>query len=171
MKLIFLDIDGVLNDHKPFPNGYNGMEWRCVEQFNRILTAEPTARIVLTSAWRYQCLSEHVTATGMINLFLTHGADMFGRDLEWTDPDERWIPKHLTQTLNRLDYLKRHGNHIRCQQIQDYICAQSGSPTICIIDDMPLEFSIGCFVRTDGDVGLTSADADRAIVILSGDVA
>jgi hypothetical protein len=38
-KLIFLDCDGVLNDHKQHANGYCGTTRRCVQNLNRILRA------------------------------------------------------------------------------------------------------------------------------------
>lgn len=37
MKLLFLDIDGVLNDHSKFSNNYCGIKQECVDNLNIIL--------------------------------------------------------------------------------------------------------------------------------------
>lgn len=52
MKLIFLDIDGVLNDHSRSSSGYCTIDSDKVELFNQILDAHPNARVVISSAWR-----------------------------------------------------------------------------------------------------------------------
>lgn len=53
MTVIFLDIDGVLNDHRRMRNGYSQLTRRCVRELAKILRTRPEARIVVSSAWRY----------------------------------------------------------------------------------------------------------------------
>ena len=72
MKIIFLDIDGVLNQtgnaaSLPFdPN--------CVMYLNHVIK-ETGAHIVISSAWRYQILEGHMTLKGFEFLMKTHGLD------------------------------------------------------------------------------------------------
>lgn len=53
MKLLFLDIDGVLNDHTRTPSGYCGIQADKVSHLNFILKEAPEVQIVISSAWRY----------------------------------------------------------------------------------------------------------------------
>ena len=55
MKLIFLDIDGVLNDRAFHEDAQsNTIKPECVAHFNRLIH-ETGASVILTSAWR--CLT------------------------------------------------------------------------------------------------------------------
>lgn len=95
MKVIFLDIDGVLNDHTQMENHYCGTKYECVQQFNRILDAVPEAKIVISSAWRYMILRGDVTLKGFEMLLLTHGVKCHERVIGHTiDP-----PRHLCPPL------------------------------------------------------------------------
>jgi len=53
MKLLFLDIDGVLNDHAKLESGYCGIRHDKASLLNRILDAVPDVQLVISSAWRY----------------------------------------------------------------------------------------------------------------------
>lgn len=55
MKIIFLDIDGVLNwrGTKDRVDGFIGFDPDLVAQFNRIIEAHPDAKIVISSSWRH----------------------------------------------------------------------------------------------------------------------
>lgn len=54
MKVLFRDIDGVLNDHRPHPGSpYNGIKPSCMKLLNQVL-AVTDASIILSTAWRYQ---------------------------------------------------------------------------------------------------------------------
>lgn len=76
MRILFLDVDGILNRHIAYPqNGYCGIEPECLAQFNRIIEAVPDLGVVLSSAWRYQVLGRATTLLGFNYLLLTHGVD------------------------------------------------------------------------------------------------
>jgi len=51
MKLIFLDIDGVLNRHVPHSNGYSGMDADLVRNLNLILSEVPASRSASRNPW------------------------------------------------------------------------------------------------------------------------
>ncbi len=73
MKVIFLDIDGVLNTHESATTlretfvergdsivGFNKFDKRCVERLNRITDATG-AKIVISSSWRHMCVINKTT--------------------------------------------------------------------------------------------------------------
>lgn len=146
--LVFLDVDGVLNDHSTYANGYCGLKPECVAQFNRVLQ-ETSADIVLSSAWRYLVLSGSMDLRGLTNLFLTHGLDCYGRIVGVTPSDED-IP-------------------VRGRQIRAWLNEYGDGRRYVVIDDMDDEddFRITAnghpMIQTDGNVGMTEIDADWVI--------
>lgn len=87
MKLIFLDIDGVLNGHDWDPKAVsNRIRPECVQRLNRIVRATE-ARIVLSSAWRYMVHMKALTLLGFEYLLRTHGGAGL-RIIGLTEPDE-----------------------------------------------------------------------------------
>lgn len=159
-SFIFLDIDGVLNDHTRHANGYCGMTDRCVTAFNRVLADVPEAKIVLTSAWRYACLSLEMSSKGFEIMMLTHGVAAKDRVRGCTASDEAVCGEGQSR-----EWLKAHGVEIRCTQIDWYLKADINHCAACVVID-DLDLSLPNFVRTDGDTGLTEADADKVIGIL-----
>ena len=150
-KLIFLDIDGVLNGHESHGNGYCGTRPDCVARFNRILSATGAA-IVVSSAWRYLVLSGSMTIVGLENLLLSHGVDCREKIRDVTRPDV--------------------GDEMRGLQISLWLKSRKFPPdAYVVLDDMDDISAYGHpFVRTESKTGLTDEDADRAIAILMGGV-
>lgn len=149
MKLIFLDIDGVLNDHATFENGYCGIKAECVARLNRILL-ETGANLVISSAWRYLIISRSMTREGFQNLLLSHGVNCYKKIRGTTQPDMGAITRGQ-QILAWLICNGFAGTYVVLDDLDDAGIAEEGLP----------------FVRTDGKVGLTDADADKAIAILN----
>jgi hypothetical protein len=154
MKIVFLDIDGVLNDHAWMDHaGSCDIKRECVLRLNRILR-ETGAVIVVSSAWRYMVHGEAMTLQGFAYMMRTHGL-LSGRIHGLTCTDE----------------LIAH----RGDQIAAWLAEHDGVESYVVLDDDD-GFSVSrCqgrhahpFVRTDGAIGLTDADADRAIAILTG---
>jgi hypothetical protein len=73
VKVLFLDIDGVLNDHAKHPNGYCGLQSDKLLWLD-VIVRETGCKLVLASAWRYMILGGRMTLTGFEYLLLTHGA-------------------------------------------------------------------------------------------------
>lgn len=145
--IIFLDIDGVLNNHSFSDESQSSSILPpCVVRLNRILI-ETGARIVLCSAWRYMILGKAMTISGFDYLLRTHGV-LSGRLIGHTPADE-----DVTD---------------RGWQIQGWLDANgySVNHSYVVIDD--LDCKIHPQVQPHGDVGLTDADADKAIAILKG---
>lgn len=151
-SILFLDFDGVLNDHTQFDNGYCGISQSCVEQLNRIIE-DTDCKIVLSSAWRYLILNHHMTLAGFEVMMLTHGINACGRLLGLTEFDQD----------------KNNDNSERGNQIMKYLCDAPLSVRWAILDDMPVNEPpevVSRFVQTDGEVGLTATEADKVIQLL-----
>lgn len=146
--LIFLDMDGCLNDHTQLESGFCGVKSECASRLNRILR-ETDAEIVLSSAWRYM-VPDAMTLNGFQYLLQTHGVDCNDRLIGVTCRDEELMP--------------------RGQQIRQWRNEHGGDRRYVVIDDLDLGISEAGhpFVQTDGAVGLTDADVERAIAILNG---
>jgi hypothetical protein len=173
---ILLDIDGVLNRHgqNRHDNGYNGTEPECVSEFNRILKTVPNAQIVVISSWRYDVLSGRMNVAGIEALLLTHGVMCKDRIVGVTASDA-----DIAGHVRPWSWLEARGAVIRRIQVwrwlygNDPYLSESSSDDLSwvVLDDMDLHFRGPWKSRqivTDKSVGLTAADADRAIAILTG---
>lgn len=153
MKIIFLDIDGVLNrhDYSTVSESTNILS-ECVGQLNRIL-ADTGAFLVLSSAWRYCILQGSMTIQGFASLLRSHGV-MANRLLDYTEADSD------------------DEGRDRYKQIQNWLDHRFEAITYVVLDDQPGDMvaspDVTRLVKTDGNVGLTKELADRAIALLNG---
>lgn len=92
-KILFLDIDGVLNAHRQLPSGYCGIDRAKAEWLNAVLYFVPDAKLVISSAWRYMMLRGDMTLKGFEYLLLVHGVNCRERLHGYTeaDPDNRAV--------------------------------------------------------------------------------
>lgn len=143
MRVIFLDIDGVLNGHQKHPNGLCGIEKENVTALNKLLDALPDLKIVISSAWRYM-IPEAMTLRGFEYLLLVCGANAKERVIGTTVRDE----VASTRGAQIKEYL-------RTNKIKKYL----------IIDDMGFDFfEQGLkYLLTNGQTGLTILEAEEAI--------
>lgn len=156
MKLIFLDIDGVLNSH-----GQLDFEPDCIEQFNRILAATE-ARVVLSSSWRYLMLDQEgcpksMTLSGFATMLRTHhvkGLHLIGH----TEPDEAIGDEGPFRGPLIRKWMKDN----RHKEWQRYVVIDDDNDGIS-------ECSLP-FVMTDGNKGLTVESANDVIRALNRDV-
>lgn len=147
--VIFLDVDGVLNS---FESQSRGTAPRalllpdCVKHFNSIIEATE-AQIVLSSAWKYYILCGHMTLHGFERLLRSHGVrgDLIGHTCADDEADERGEQIRLWKKANLSPW-------------HPYV----------VIDDFDDDISSRGlnFVQTNGAVGLTEADARRAIELI-----
>ncbi len=153
MKVIFLDIDGVLNPHTfNRESQSHTLEPHLVKLLNRILD-ETDAKIVISSSWRYMILNDSMTLNGFDYLLRTHGVKA-GRIIGYTEEDDQFLGSK------------------RSLQIQAWLDANQTVKDWVVIDDVPEGMDASPdpmrLVKTDGYIGLTAADADLAIGILNG---
>jgi hypothetical protein len=144
IKYIFLDMDGVLNDHTNRDNNYCGTNQECIKQFNRLLELLPDAQIVVSSAWRYMILRHAMTLKGFEYLLLTHGVNCHDRVCGHTREDK---DVHESRICQILDWLQEHD-----PECNDWIS----------LDD--LDFGDQHCYRVDGNVGLTSEDVTNILM-------
>lgn len=69
MRLLFLDIDGVLNNGKPTASGYCTIDYDKALLLNELLDTLPDVKVVISSAWRYLVLTRQMTI-GFANIFV-----------------------------------------------------------------------------------------------------
>jgi HAD domain in Swiss Army Knife RNA repair proteins len=160
MKVLFLDIDGVLNGHEKHPDSpYTTIRPDCVQRLNRVIAATH-CQLVISSAWRYMLLrirrnQPAMTLAGfkyMLNthglVFLANGCDIIG----YTCSDER-VPTRGGQILK---WLMEHPSQL---------------DSWAVVDDDPMEMELGKshkrrLVRTDGAKGLQDKDVAKLIRLL-----
>ena len=157
MKILFLDIDGVLNNNAPIsgvsqsPTLYRHK----VALLNHVLM-ETGALVVVSSAWRYLIHRGEMNLAGLDWLLRSHGmmagrlagvtrADPPGGDHgEWGNPNERG------------------------QQIADWLREHPGDHTYAVLDDLDLGITAAGhpFVQTDGKLGLGFSEVRQLMAIL-----
>jgi hypothetical protein len=145
IPILLLDMDGVMNGHERWPNGYCGIRYDCVENLNIILAAHPDMKIVISSAWRYMILGLDVSIKGFEYILLVAGVNAYGRVWGHTCSDEA-IPS-------------------RAEQIKQYIIKHDVKQYV-VLDDMSdedLAGEIPNLIRTDPKEGLTREKAAEVI--------
>ena len=161
MRVIFLDIDGVLNSHKRLASGYCGIQQENAIHLNAILDALPDVQLVISSAWRYSILRGEMTIKGFEHMLLVHGIKCLNRIHGHTVSDGSVVeePDHFD-----VEAWKVVGLYGRTQQILRY-AELHGIERYVVLDDLDLE-GLPTLVQTHGDVGLTAAHAVETIRLL-----
>lgn len=156
MRIIFLDIDGVLasfdylriishlKEKNPDRYGY-AFDLRCVKNLQWILNECPDVKIVISSSWKSM----------KINKLL----DM------WKIRD---LPGEIIDITP--DLLRTKIESSRGDEIQEWLSKHSEVKSYVIIDDDSdmLLHQMDRFVKTDPIIGLTVKDSEKAIKILNG---
>ena len=151
MKVIFLDIDGVLNTESyredPKVDYFEELISEVHMSWLEHLVKETDAKIVLSSTWReyWDCGDIQSDRFGeyINNLFEKYGLKIFDKTPELKDRDRE---------IN--EWLKLHH-----EQIENYV----------ILDDFDFEWSESnakYLVKTEDDVGFDEKAAEKAIRIL-----
>lgn len=147
VKIVFLDIDGVLNGH----------EWCHTDEGLRILpdqakylgiiTRRTGAQVVLISSWRHWINDGLMTPRGFSKLLLTHGCDVdvIGA-LSAKDPA---LSHAEDRTIKILDWIEQHK-----------------PDKFVVLDDLPLK--VPNLIRPDPGRGLRPHDISRAVEVLNG---
>ena len=154
MKIIFLDIDGVLNfwgSEARATSGALGIVNSKVKLLKHIVD-ETGARIVLTSSWRHHWLTDDggIAATGD-GIYMVGKFDRYG--------------------LHILDKIKDKYESMRREEgINEWLKDKQYIENYLILDDeVDFYTDLTHCVFTHGDTGLTEYEADIAIKILNGE--
>lgn len=146
-KLIFLDIDGVLNNHPCWPKGPELHRPQC--DYLQQIIKRTGAEIVLTSSWRAWIADGSMTCVGFKRLLDTHGIHAVIHGFIQAGPVD------ATDRADAIhDYLTN--GH--------FLFSPDGDCRFAILDDLPI--ADPCLVRTDGYTGLTAEHVERACKIL-----
>ena len=138
MKVLFLDIDGVLNNFTAHNFKDKFSEPAC-KNLNTLLQDVPDLSIVISSSWRHR------------------GLDKMKEVLEKNGID----PKRAIDITGDED--GERGNQIRCWLDRN----PETSHFVIFDDNSDMESVKDNFVKINGYVGLTSADVDKAKEILN----
>ena len=147
MKVIFLDVDGVLNNKKTksrSPDGWVGVSISLINRLKRIIS-ETGAVTVLSSTWK------HSSKEDLSYLYSKLGS---AKPIDRTyDPEDR--DSRRGAGIN--DYLANH-------DVQQFV----------ILDDYSFDFRqqnlLQHFVLTDEKYGLQDKEVDLAIQVLNGNL-
>jgi len=136
--VVFLDIDGVLND-TPLTVGGPHVLPRCAKALQALLAASG-AELVITSSWGKWINDGSMTLKGLERLLRTHGIHAH-------------VVGHVISAVGET----------RAFAIRRYILDHDIKRWI-VLDDMAMP--LDNFVKTNGDVGLTCADVLNAYRLL-----
>ena len=175
-KIIFLDIDGVLNNDS---GSFSVTEWskrnpgkrfnpfhyfneENVVEFNRVIR-ETNASVVISSTWRLQSPKDEFEGESMRPsvlekiMALNGRVDIMGRIIGFT-PDRATYGFYICQGVPRSQEISAYMNESNI----DFSAVK-----FVVVDDMSDAWKGELFVKTDSSIGLTTADADRMIKILN----
>lgn len=145
LKVIFLDIDGVLNTFGQ-QYGYPMVDPELAKRFNRIV-ADTDARVVISSSWRGVMLNGHMDRHGFEQMLRSHNV-------------------HCT-VIGCTGDGEGRGWQIRGWLSGKYDKIESW----LVLDDCPDKLMLTMpLVQTNGSVGLSDEDVKRAVEILDGRV-
>lgn len=147
--LIFLDIDGVFNDHSVMENKYCTIQYDKMLLFNQLAPAD----IVITSAWRYLMLEKTMTLRGFTHLLSSHGLSENFNIIDRLPPDTPGCPRGV-QIHRWLQFNIPHNDRKTLKYV--------------VLDDLDLDITLYnlTFVQTIGTVGLTQEDIERCKQLL-----
>lgn len=120
MKVLFLDIDGVLNwaGTQERYNGFIGLDPSRIARFNRIIEAHPDVKIVISSTWRKTASFIEDGFDGLVKLLADNGLK----------------GEIIGHTIITFSHMPR-GSEIR-DWLEDYQEENDGQlPTFVILDD------------------------------------
>lgn len=166
IKLLMLDVDGVLNDHDYTDAVGSGTIHRDkMEILNQVLRMTG-ARVVLTSAWRYFVHRGEMTFTGLDWLLRSHGL-LCGRLVGITRPDKIIRPPRVERGGLPVVRPDERGEQITAF-LEEY-CSRHLLPAYyCAVDDLDPGIAAAghALVRTDSKVGLTAAVGSELVNVL-----
>lgn len=149
MKILFLDIDGVLNNDrstyypdKTLPYPLSVLDKKCIEFLNEIVE-RTKCKIVISSSWRH------------------HGIPAIQKLF-----DQMQMPEIYDVTP---DFFYKAPYYCRGDEIKEWLDQHTDVTHYCILDDnyIILDEQTEHFVLVDEAVGLTNEDKIKAIQILT----
>ena len=169
-KVIFLDIDGVLNSSRTLHEDIS-LEDDLILNLKELVD-KTKAKIILSSSWR---LSTEAIATLMDKLdkfgLIISGMTCDGVDLDWLEKYEFDVTKKYLDT--KFDYDENRQikiTHERGAEIFKWLCHHDDCAYVILddnIEDIKPYFNEPIIVKTSYKTGLTKEDVKKAIQILN----
>ena len=169
-KVIFLDVDGVLNSAKTLYED-SSLEDNLILNLKELIN-KTEAKIILSSSWR---LSTEAVATLMDKLdkfgLVISGMTCDGVDLDWLEKYEFDVTKKYLDT--KFDYNENKQIKItrdRGAEIFKWLCYHYDCAYVILddeIEDIKPYFNESVIVKTPYKTGLTKEDVKKAIQILN----
>ena len=172
MKVLFLDIDGVLNGHEWDDDAQScNVRRECVKHLNRVIK-ETGCRIVLSSAWRYMVHGGAMSLKGFGYMLRTHGllaecgssrliVGLTRKDDGSVDPKDLKSDERARQIRDWLEWWNED------PQMRAAVGLDAVTRFAAVDDE---DHGFGEYgvpaVITDGKRGMTEADAEKLIEIL-----
>lgn len=166
MKVIFLDIDGVLN-YETYNISFNhmiGLDDKLISRLARIVNTT-SAKIVLVSTWKYDWSPnrEDCTASGLYltDMLSAHGLTIIDKTAEREDD---YILARDEDYVNHMHYYGRGEgilHYLDGHEVETFVILDDGQ------DDYDSCELTDYWVRTSYKTGLTDADVKKAIEILN----
>lgn len=158
MKVIFLDVDGVLNSEEFLKNNPNRfIDRKCVSILKDIID-KTGAVIVLSSGWRLW-FSDNLMPVDGHSQCLYYLLNSFNIKLYSKTPDFSTDEIRARKTFS----------YVKAKEILAWINDNDNVEKYVVIDDLDLinEQVNKNLIRTNGKIGITKEDAKRAIMLLS----
>lgn len=143
MKIIFLDVDGVLDPLLKSLGSGNFSSIAC-GHISHMLIKEPSLRIVVSSSWRRWGLEK------IREILQKNGIDPT-KVISILEAKGGWAPENRHKQVK--DWLESH------PEIKDYV----------VLDDYPLDGFEDRQVKMNGYIGFTETDMENALKVLSED--
>jgi hypothetical protein len=154
VKVLFLDIDGVLNSQEFLQNNKNEpIDRRNVSVLKNIID-KTGAVIVMSSAWRFW-FDDNLAPEEGYSQYLYDILSEFGIKIFSKTPD--FSTKEIRD--------KKTFSHVKAKEILAWLNENTSFDKYVVIDDLDLlnEEVNAHLVRTNGEVGITEEDAIRVI--------
>ena len=152
MKVLFLDVDGVLNNDETTdktPSGFTGVDMILVQRLQHLIEAT-SAKIVLSSTWKEE----------------------WNKDKHLCHPDGQYLSEKLKDCgLIIEDKISDGPLSHRGFQIKEYLDKHKYITSYAIVDDFEFDFAGVSdlkrhFIQTNKSIGLTDENVNCLISIL-----
>lgn len=154
MKVIFLDIDGVLNSDEYLKNNQNEAIDRTNVRVLKNIIDKTGAVIVMSSAWRLWFDDKMMPMNGysqcLYNILCEFNIKLFGKTPDFSNEEIR-----INKTFS----------HVKAKEIIAWLSEHETIDKYVVLDDLDLrdEEVNAHLIRTNGQVGITEEDARLVI--------
>ena len=158
MKVIFLDVDGVLNSKEFFKNNQNEVVDRTNVKTIRNIIDKTGAIIVMSSGWKLwfdeNMMPKHQYSQVLYDIFCEFGIGFFDKTPDFSTEEIR-----ITKTFS----------HVKAEEIIAWLGEHKDVSRYAVLDDLDLrnEEINSHLVRANALVGITEENGKRVIDMLN----